>query len=566
VTSGTGTRVGGPSRPEGLRRFLTLLIPVAFVLAGLHLAAFVAFGSVPNAAVSIAFLAYGALLSVSSIVLKRGAFRVALTVVSGGALVLAFVSPLVVPEAAAAALVVPTLVVAIALPYIERERLAGLATLCWAATVFVAVVIELTPAATPTPIAFRSVLMIGQVAAVAALVMFLLVESSGRLRRAVEQMSGANIALQEAQDTVRRVNRELRRRITELERRNREATLVSQMASLLQVSETADEAYAVVGRAGRMLFPGTIGALLVVPESRLVVEVATAWGDAELSRKVFEPQDCWALRGGRVHRVDDPSTDPVCPHVSDPEQGEYVCIPLTALGTTLGVLHIQAHADNTETADVEGSEVDTRVSNRHGRLVAARLDDDVRDLALRVSEHLALAMANFRLRETLQVQSTRDALTGLFNRRYMEESLERELHRAAREEQSLALLLLDLDNFKRFNDRLGHAAGDTLLRSLGEFLLAQVRREDVPCRYGGEEFVVIMPKASKQDAYRRAERLREEARDQWQPYGPGVTVSIGIAAYPEDGTTTRALLDAADAALYRAKSEGRDRVVAAGAA
>jgi diguanylate cyclase (GGDEF)-like protein len=197
---------------------------------------------------------------------------------------------------------------------------------------------------------------------------------------------------------------------------------------------------------------------------------------------------------------------------------------------------------------------------------AAHFSEDVRDLGMRVAEHLALAMANFRLRETLQVQSTRDPLTGLFNRRYMEESLERELHRAGREESALSLLILDLDNFKRFNDRLGHAAGDTLLRSLGEFLLAQVRREDIPCRYGGEEFVVILPKATKQDAYRRAESLREEARAQWVPYGPGVTVSIGVAGYPEDAATTRSLLDSADAALYRAKAEGRDRVVAAGAA
>jgi diguanylate cyclase (GGDEF)-like protein len=330
------------------------------------------------------------------------------------------------------------------------------------------------------------------------------------------------------------------------------------MASLLQVSEKADEAYAVVGRAGRMLFPGTVGSVLVVPESRLVAEVATTWGDSELERKVFQPQDCWALRGGRVHTMDDPVTDPVCGHVSDPGRGPSVCIPLTALGTTLGILHLQAISE-----PAAAPEADAMTGHPVG---AAHFSEDVRDLGMRVAEHLALAMANFRLRETLQVQSTRDPLTGLFNRRYMEESLERELHRAGREESALSLLILDLDNFKRFNDRLGHAAGDTLLRSLGEFLLAQVRREDIPCRYGGEEFVVILPKATKQDAYRRAESLREEARAQWVPYGPGVTVSIGVAGYPEDAATTRSLLDSADAALYRAKAEGRDRVVAAGAA
>jgi diguanylate cyclase (GGDEF)-like protein len=560
VTSGTGTHVQGPSRHESLRRFVSLLTVSSFSFAAVHLAAYIAFDSVPNAITAIAMLAYGALLAASVLILRRPALRAAIVVITGGALVLAFVSPVLVPEAAAGSLIAPILVVAIAMPYIDRERLAGLAAVCWVATVFVALVIELSPATTPTPTWFRSGVMVAQVATIVALLLFLLVEWSRRLRGGAEQMAETNTALKEAQDTVRRINRELRRRVSELEQRNREATLVSQMAGLLQVSETSDEAYAVIGRAGRMLFPGTIGALLVVPESRLVVEVATSWGDPALERKLFEPQDCWALRGGRVHRMEDPTGDPTCPHVTDPSRGEYMCIPLTALGTTMGVLHIQALAGGTATDDH-----DEAAMGSPGPAVA-RLDDDVRDLGLRVAEHLALAIANFRLRETLQVQSTRDALTGLFNRRYMEESLERELHRAAREEGPLALMLLDLDNFKRFNDRLGHAAGDNLLRTLGEFLLAQVRREDVPCRYGGEEFVVILPKASKDDAFRRAERLREDARAQWLAYGPGVTLSIGVAAYPEDGATARTLLDAADAALYRAKAEGRDRVVVAGAA
>jgi diguanylate cyclase (GGDEF)-like protein len=564
VTSGTETHVEGASRLEGLKRFLTLLIPIVFAFAALHLFAYLSFGSVPNAIGAIALLAYGALLSATAMVFRKRAFATALTIVSGGALVLAFVSPIVLPESAVAAVVAPILVVAIALPYVERERLVLLTTVCWTASVVVAVILELSPVSSPTPTWFQSGLMIAQLAALVALLMYLLVESSRRLRQSAGLMAEANTALQEAQDTVRRVNRELRRRVTELERRNREATLVSQMASLLQVSETADEAYAVVGRAGRMLFPGTAGALLVVPESRLVVEVATSWGEQGTARRVFEPQDCWALRGGRVHSVDDPGTDPVCPHVAEPTRGESVCIPLTALGTTLGVLHIQAQPG--DGADAETGDADARAGGRGGKPPIGRLDNDVRELALRVSEHLALAMANFRLRETLQVQSTRDALTGLYNRRYMEESLDRELHRAAREETTLALLILDLDNFKRFNDRLGHAAGDGLLRSLGDFLLGQVRREDIPCRYGGEEFVVILPKASKTDGHRRAERLREETREQWTPYGPGVTVSIGVAAYPDDGMTSRALLDAADAALYRAKAEGRDRVVVAGAA
>jgi diguanylate cyclase (GGDEF)-like protein len=549
-----------------LKRFLALLIPTTFVLAGFRLFAFLAFDSVPNAVFAIALVAYGALVTVTALILRRRQFDTALTIVSGGALALAFLSPIILPETASVAVVVPVLVVAVALPYLQRERLPLLAAVAWISAIAIAMLVEITPVTTTTPAWFQSTLMVVQVTAIIGLVMFLLVESSRHLRQTATQMADANSALQDAQDTVRRVNRELRGRVGELERLNREATLVGQMASLLQVSEKADEAYAVVGRAGRMLFPGTVGAVLVVPESRLVAEVATSWGDPELERKVFQPQDCWALRGGRVHTMDHPASDPVCAHVSDPGRGPYVCIPLTALGTTLGVLHLQAIGEPAASAAGEAPSGGASDAGGVRHPTGTQFSDDVRDLGLRVAEHLALAMANFRLRETLQVQSTRDPLTGLFNRRYMEESLERELHRAGREESALSLLILDLDNFKRFNDRLGHASGDTLLRSLGEFLLEKVRREDVPCRYGGEEFVVILPKATKQDAHRRAESLREDARAQWVPYGPGVTVSIGVAAYPEDGSTTRALLDAADTALYRAKAEGRDRVVAAGAA
>jgi diguanylate cyclase (GGDEF)-like protein len=549
-----------------LKRFLALLIPTTFVLAGFRLFAFLAFDSVPNAVFAIALVAYGALVTVTALILRRRQFDTALTIVSGGALALAFLSPIILPETASVAVVVPVLVVAVALPYLQRERLSMLAAVAWISAIAIAMLVEITPVTTTTPAWFQSTLMVVQVTAIIGLVMFLLVESSRHLRQTATQMADANSALQDAQDTVRRVNRELRGRVGELERLNREATLVGQMASLLQVSEKADEAYAVVGRAGRMLFPGTVGAVLVVPESRLVAEVATSWGDPELERKVFQPQDCWALRGGRVHTMDHPASDPVCAHVSDPGRGPYVCIPLTALGTTLGVLHLQAIGEPAASAAGEAPSGGASDAGGVRHPTGTQFSDDVRDLGLRVAEHLALAMANFRLRETLQVQSTRDPLTGLFNRRYMEESLERELHRAGREESALSLLILDLDNFKRFNDRLGHASGDTLLRSLGEFLLEKVRREDVPCRYGGEEFVVILPKATKQDAHRRAESLREDARAQWVPYGPGVTVSIGVAAYPEDGSTTRALLDAADTALYRAKAEGRDRVVAAGAA
>lgn len=169
-----------------------------------------------------------------------------------------------------------------------------------------------------------------------------------------------------------------------------------------------------------------------------------------------------------------------------------------------------------------------------------------------------------RVQKTLRVQAVRDPLTRLFNRRYLEETFERELRRAERRRKPLSLIMLDLDHFKEFNDTFGHAAGDALLRVTGQFLVARSRKEDVACRYGGEEFVLIFPDAPLDMAIRRAEQLRAEARSmQVQYHGHqlgNVTISLGVAAYPEHGTTTGTLLRAADEALYRAKTEGRNRV------
>ena len=189
----------------------------------------------------------------------------------------------------------------------------------------------------------------------------------------------------------------------------------------------------------------------------------------------------------------------------------------------------------------------------------------MRDKAIGAGERISLALANIGLREVLRGQSVRDPLTGLFNRRYMEESLERELRRAMRSEASVAVLMIDIDFFKQFNDTFGHQAGDALLRAFGEFVRQGTRGQDIACRYGGEEFVVILSSASIDAACKRAESLREGLKELKVEHAGQVlgkiTLSIGISAYPVHATTTDELLRAADQALYRAKQEGRDRVI-----
>jgi diguanylate cyclase (GGDEF)-like protein len=218
-------------------------------------------------------------------------------------------------------------------------------------------------------------------------------------------------------------------------------------------------------------------------------------------------------------------------------------VPLTAQGAALGVLCLRLAASSPAAPGGQ------------------------QRLAQTVADSLALAFSNLQLRDTLRQQSIRDVLTGMFNRRYMEESLEREIRRAARPGYPVGLIMLDLDHFKSFNDTFGHAAGDLLLRTVGEFLSVHIRAGDVACRFGGEEFVLILPEASLEITRQRAEHLREEIRHlnpeyRGQRLGP-MTVSAGVAAYPTHGRDAEQLLRAADEALYLAKHAGRDRVAAA---
>jgi len=333
----------------------------------------------------------------------------------------------------------------------------------------------------------------------------------------------------------------LAERVNELDHINR-------LGELLHACFTLQEAYAVLERELRELFRGEAGAVFACSASRNLIESVARWGaNPQNSGGVFAMEECWALRSGRAHVVDDTRSGPLCTHLPSPPPGAYLCTPLVAQGDALGVLHVAFFA--------------------RGRLAGAPLTEAKRRLADAVGEQVALGLANVKLREVLRSQSIRDPLTGLFNRRYMEETLEREVRRAQRAVRPMAVLMLDLDHFKRVNDEFGHDAGDALLRELGNLLLRNLRREDVACRFGGEEFVLVLPEASLADGERRAEELRDEIKrlrvsDKGRLLGP-VTASFGMAAYPEHGLAGNLLLRAADTALYRAKREGRDRVVIA---
>jgi diguanylate cyclase (GGDEF)-like protein len=259
---------------------------------------------------------------------------------------------------------------------------------------------------------------------------------------------------------------------------------------------------------------------------------------------VFEPTACWALRTGHPHLVlaGDPTAP--CAHAAG-VKNTYLCIPILAQGETLGIVHFQA---TDEAPDLDGSELSFKTT---------------------FAGQVGLSIANIRLREALRTQSIRDALTGLYNRRYLEETLDREVRRAGRAGQSLGLLMIDLDHFKKFNDTYGHDAGDAILRETAQSLVKGVRAEDFVCRFGGEEIVVILPTADVEASRARAERLRLRIKElnvshQGRTLGM-ISISVGVATFPQHGRSPKELMAAADAALYEAKRGGRDQVVIAAA-
>jgi diguanylate cyclase (GGDEF)-like protein/PAS domain S-box-containing protein len=343
----------------------------------------------------------------------------------------------------------------------------------------------------------------------------------------------------------------LRIALAESEEQAREAIKLTELVDILQSCQTAEEAYQIIERTLPATLSSPAGALCMTTPSRNLVEVKATWGDTVVTEKAFAPDDCWALRRGKIHRVNDAASPLRCAHVSESLAGGYLCVPLAAQGETLGVLCLE-NPSQSPNPPLGSPEHQTEALARQASAVA---------------ERISLVLANLRVREVLRNQSIRDPLTGLFNRRFMEESLEREVRRAARNKEGVALLMLDLDHFKLFNDTFGHQAGDVLLRGFGDFLSQGTRGQDVACRYGGEEFLIVLSGASIDAACKRAELLREDlkqltVRHAGQVLGR-VTVSIGVSAFPGHGATVEELVRAADKALYRAKEEGRDRVVVA---
>jgi len=332
-------------------------------------------------------------------------------------------------------------------------------------------------------------------------------------------------------------------------RQTAEITQISELGSLLQACASREEVFRLIPERLRRLFPGASGSISLLSRSKDRLESAAEWGICPTDR-IFKPEQCWAVRRGRTHIHLGGHSDPRCSHLLG--EGPSVCIPLVASGEGIGILSIQNNDPLSPTPD-----------QYHDSDSFARRSQ----IAATVAEYIAVAIANLNLRESLRLEAIRDPLTGLYNRRYMQEFLDRALLSARRKRRPLSVLMLDLDHYKRYNDTFGHSAGDRALAAVGETLLRCVRAEDIACRYGGEEFALILPECSLQHAAVRAEEIRRRVRE----HRPGpdeqttgtITVSIGVAAFDETTDRVDLLLKFADDALYEAKRAGRDRVVVA---
>jgi diguanylate cyclase (GGDEF)-like protein/PAS domain S-box-containing protein len=343
----------------------------------------------------------------------------------------------------------------------------------------------------------------------------------------------------------------LDRLVKELELRTEQTTSLNELASLLACSGSVKEACAVVANSVQKLLPtARSGALYLFRSSRDLFEAAVRWGKRDVSAPIFPPEACWALRRGQPHWSEPFGSGIACQHLTSSSTTECLCVPMVAQGNTIGVLHLEFLS-----AELRG-EPDTE-----------NFRDSRQQLAVSAGSQIALSLASLQLQETLREQSIRDPLTRLFNRRFLEESLERELQLAVRRNQSVAVLFLDLDHFKKFNDTFGHDAGDMVLQSLADMFRNFFRSSDICCRYGGEEFAIVLPDSSSEDAVIRADGLRAAVKNMRLQYKKqklgSLTLSVGIAVFPEHCSTAAELLKIADQCLYESKARGRDVVTLA---
>jgi diguanylate cyclase (GGDEF)-like protein len=364
-------------------------------------------------------------------------------------------------------------------------------------------------------------------------------------RRRIHLLLGAAVLnlllLSVAYRVVRKATGRSAQLLDEVHNKTHEIASINEFSSNLQSCSTVSEAHELFRHYMQRLFPECSGALYIMRSSRNLLHMATSWNIGESPfEDMMEPRDCWALRRGKPHEITDLANELSCRHLNQDSRAS-LCMPLVSQSETIGMLHLR----------IEDSELLPVVRERSDAMV----------------HHISAALSGIFLREALREHSIRDPMTQLFNRRYLEESIARELIRARRSGGSFSVVMTDIDHFKSFNDNYGHQAGDAVIKAFASHLQSHVRGEDVVCRYGGEEFLILLTGATHEQALERAELLCRSTQkleiDSAVTSIPSITASWGVATFPEHGESWEGVISTADAALYLSKRHGRNRVSSA---
>lgn len=329
---------------------------------------------------------------------------------------------------------------------------------------------------------------------------------------------------------------------TETQTQNKEVAIFSRLSEALHSAMSREESYEIIQSYGRLILGDAISMLYVYNNSRDQLRLAAHWGvtDETPAPDYFAPDECWALRRGRIYSGAEIEGQLNCAHHLNDHPRNYMCMPITAAGQISGLLYVYT-----------------------GKFEQGALDR-IKRQAVIFADQLSLALVNLDLRERLQHLAIQDSLTGLYNRRVLDDMLHREFARAERNQVKLSVLMLDIDHFKNLNDTYGHSFGDQALKLVSTAMKDLTRQTDIVCRYGGEEFLIAFPDCNTQHAIDKAIKIQHAVKELKLSYNnieaPSITISIGLATYPDHAKDEAGILRLADKALYQAKQTGRDKV------
>jgi diguanylate cyclase (GGDEF)-like protein len=341
----------------------------------------------------------------------------------------------------------------------------------------------------------------------------------------------------EAQRSLTDLNRQLEEKTLKLEAKKRELIYLSDMADMLYCCESEDEVYQVVALTCSKLFPSMSGCIYIISNSKNYVQMNSSWGGERSSKEIFSISQCWALRRGKLNLLSPCNSGLMCNHLIQPVNGAHLCFPLFGQGEVVGILHLYA-LEEISPEDQQITEI--------------------------IARTLGFALNNLSIKKRLTHENLRDGMTQLFNQSYMETILEQRLAEAERLRQPLSVIFLDIDNFKSYNSRYGHVTANIVIRGLAKLLLKSIRSFDIPCRWGGEEFVIVMPNMTLETLRKRVEQLRLDIEQMQLKDGDrilqGITASFGIAV-SEPGITVKDFLNRANQAMLEAKRTGKNRIM-----